>query len=61
MALLVCVGHSGQTFEVDTSTFSTLDALRSRVTQAASIPSNKQVFLTTKGKSVRPQTLLTEV
>lgn len=61
MSLLVYVGLSGQKLEADTARISTLDALRSWVAQTASIQPSKQVYLTSKGKQVRPQTLLTEV
>lgn len=60
MSLQINIGHSGRILQIDTSRISSLDALRSWVAQGASIPTNKQVFLTNKGKSVRPQTLLTE-
>ncbi|GAB7350528.1 hypothetical protein MBLNU459_g1116t2 [Dothideomycetes sp. NU459] len=60
MSLIICVAHSGQKLAPDPAKVSSLDALRSWVQHAAAIQASKQVFLTSKGKSVRPQTLLTE-
>lgn len=61
MSLIICVAHSGQKLSPDPTKVSSLDALRAWVQHATGIQANKQVFLTSKGKSVRPQTLLTEV
>lgn len=61
MSLIICVAHSGQKLSAEPTKVSNLDALRAWVQHAAGIPVNKQVFLTNKGKSVRPQALLTEV
>ena len=61
MSLHVHIGHSGRSIEIDTSRINSLEALRAYVAQSASIQPSKQVFLTSKGKSIRPQTLLTEV
>ncbi|GAB7339428.1 hypothetical protein MBLNU457_6060t1 [Dothideomycetes sp. NU457] len=60
MTLQLYVGHNGQSLRIDTSRITTLDALRTWVAQSASIQPARQVFLTSKGKVVRPQTLLTE-
>lgn len=60
MTLQLSVGHNGQSLRIDTSRITTLDALRTWVAQSASIQPSRQVFLTSKGKVVRPQTLLTE-
>ena len=60
MSLQIYVGHNGQGLRIDTSRITTLDALRTWVTQSTSIQPARQIFLTSKGKAVRPQTLLTE-
>lgn len=60
MSLQLHVGHSGHSLAVDTTRITTLDALRTFIATHADIQPNRQVLLTIKGKSVRPQTLLTE-
>ena len=60
MSITVCVGHSGQRLSVDTSTTSTVDALKSWLQTHASVPTRNQILLTSLGKQVRTQTLLTE-
>jgi autophagy-related protein 11 len=60
MSLVIHVAHSGTRIVGETTKISSLDALRAWVQRSASIPPNKQVFLTDKGKAVRQQTLLTE-
>ncbi|GAM88041.1 hypothetical protein ANO11243_060700 [Dothideomycetidae sp. 11243] len=60
MSLQLYVGHSGLSLAVDTTRITTLDALRAFIATHADIQPNRQVLLTVKGKSVRPQTLLTE-
>lgn len=59
--LAIYIGHSGDKIDADASRISTLDALRGFVERRAAIPVKKQVFLTAKGKQVRPATLLNEV
>lgn len=61
MSLQLYIGHTGRVLDIDTSRINTIDALRTWVFQGASIQPTRQVFLTSKGKSIRPQTLLTEV
>lgn len=60
MSLQLHVGHSGHSLAVDTTRITTLEALRTFIATHADIQPNRQVLLTIKGKSVRPQTLLTE-
>ncbi|KAF2153732.1 hypothetical protein K461DRAFT_266856 [Myriangium duriaei CBS 260.36] len=60
MSLQLYIGHSGQSLAVDTTRITTLEALRAFVAARADIQPQRQVLLTIKGKSVRPQTLLTE-
>ncbi|KAI5202790.1 hypothetical protein E4T39_04449 [Aureobasidium subglaciale] len=51
---------SGAAVVAEPTKVNSLDALRAHLHRAVNIAPNKQVFLTTKGKAVRPQTLLTE-
>lgn len=60
MSLTIYVAHSGSKLVADPTKVSSLDALRAWVHRTAHIAPNKQVFLTNKGKAVRPQTLLTD-
>jgi autophagy-related protein 11 len=60
MSLIIYVAHSGNKIVAEPTKINSLDALRAWVQRTAHIPVNKQVFLTSKGKAVRPQTLLTE-
>jgi autophagy-related protein 11 len=60
MSLIIYVAHSGNRIVAEPTKINSLDALRAWVHRTAHIPVNKQVFLTPKGKAVRPQTLLTE-
>ncbi|PNS20792.1 Autophagy-related protein 11 [Sphaceloma murrayae] len=52
-------GHTGTSLPLP-PTLTTLDALRALVSSHHSIAPNRQVLLTSKGKSVRPQSLLVE-
>ncbi|TKX26400.1 putative autophagy-related protein 11 [Elsinoe australis] len=61
MALLTLHhGHTGRTLALDPTRTSTLDALRALIATHYAILPTRQVLLTAKGKSVRPQSLLTE-
>ncbi|THX88110.1 hypothetical protein D6D05_01891 [Aureobasidium pullulans] len=60
MSLIIYVAHSGSKVVAEPTKVNSLDALRAWVQRTTHIAQNKQVFLTTKGKAVRPQTLLTE-
>lgn len=59
MSIQLFIGHSGQRFALDSSVTS-LDGLRAWVAQHAGIQARSQVLLTSQGKQVRQQTLLTE-
>lgn len=61
MSLVIYIAHSGDKVAADPSRINSLEALRGFVDKNAGIPPNKQVFLTSRGKQVRVQTLLTEV
>lgn len=58
--LTLYLGHSGERLSVDPSTTSTLEALKTLVSQRAAIQPRSQILLTSQGKQVRTQTLLTE-
>ncbi|KAF4550972.1 putative autophagy-related protein 11 [Elsinoe fawcettii] len=60
MALTLHHAHSGASYPLDSSRLPNLDALKSHITATLGIAANRQVLLTAKGKSVRPQSLLTE-
>ncbi|KAG9990121.1 hypothetical protein KCU78_g19916, partial [Aureobasidium melanogenum] len=60
MSLIIYVAHSGIKIVAEPAKVNNLESLRAWVQRTAQIPVNKQVFLTSKGKAVRPQTLLTE-
>ncbi|KAI4740154.1 hypothetical protein E4T50_09413 [Aureobasidium sp. EXF-12298] len=56
MSLIIYVAHSGNKILAEPTKINSLDALRAWVQRTAHIP----VFLTSKGKGLRPQALLTE-
>lgn len=60
MSIQVYIGHSGQRLSLDPNVTSTVDALRSWIAQQAAIKTREQILLTSQGKQVRTQTLLTE-
>jgi len=60
MSIQVYIGHTGQRLALDPNTTSTVDALRSWIAQHGAIQTRSQILLTTQGKQVRAQTLLTE-
>ncbi|KAI9798179.1 MAG: oligomeric, coiled-coil, peripheral membrane protein [Piccolia ochrophora] len=51
---------TGQRFSADPVTFASLDALRSWVSRHAGISAQNQILMTSRGKQVKAQTLLTE-
>jgi autophagy-related protein 11 len=61
MSLQVAVAHSGQHLDADPVSFNTIDALKHWISQATEIPPENQILLTTRGKHVKVQALLTEV
>lgn len=60
MSIQLFIGHSGQRLALDSSLTTSLDGLRAWVAQHAAIQPRSQVLLTSQGKQVRQQTLLTE-
>nr|POF13166.1 autophagy-related protein 11 [Quercus suber] len=60
MSIRIYFGHSGQRLDVDTTSIGTVDSLRTWITHHADIPAQSQILLTSAGKQVRNQTLLTE-
>lgn len=60
MSIQVYIGHSGQRLILDPNVTSTVEALRSWIAQQTGIKTREQILLTSQGKQVRTQTLLTE-
>ncbi|KAF2226345.1 autophagy-related protein 11-domain-containing protein [Elsinoe ampelina] len=60
MSLTLHHAHTGHSYPLDPSRLPNLDALRSHLVSLLAITPKHQVLLTAKGKSVRPQSLLTE-
>ncbi|KAJ9667995.1 oligomeric, coiled-coil, peripheral membrane protein [Coniosporium apollinis] len=60
MSLQLLVAHTGSRLDADPASLSSLDALRSFIAKATSIPPHDQILLTTRGKHVKLQALLTE-
>jgi len=60
MSLQVFVGHTGQIIDIDITRITTLELLKSYICDHSSILTARQVLLTIKGKSVRPQNLLVD-
>ena len=61
MSLQIAVAHTGQRLDADPVAFSSVDALKHWISRATEIPPESQVLLTTQGKHVKLQALLTEV
>jgi autophagy-related protein 11 len=61
MSLHVIVAHTGERLDADPVSITSLDNLRSWVSQVTTIPAQDQILLTSKGKHVKLQALLTEV
>ncbi|KAK4994594.1 oligomeric, coiled-coil, peripheral membrane protein [Elasticomyces elasticus] len=59
--LQIYIAHTGQRLEADPGALKSLDDLRALITKATQILAKHQIFLTAKGRQVRPQALLTEV
>lgn len=60
MSISVYIGHNGRRLSLDPSVISTVDAVRTAIHAETGIPLRSQILLTTSGKAVRTQTLLTE-
>ncbi|KAE8387755.1 autophagy-related protein 11-domain-containing protein [Aspergillus alliaceus] len=60
MSLHIYIAHTGEHFLADPVSFASPDALRSWITRNTSIPSQRQILMTARGKNVKIQTLATE-
>ncbi|KAF2747988.1 hypothetical protein M011DRAFT_442188 [Sporormia fimetaria CBS 119925] len=60
MSLQVAVAHTGQRLDADRVGFNSIDALKQWISSATQIPADSQILLTTRGKHVKLQALLTE-
>ncbi|KAK3724183.1 oligomeric, coiled-coil, peripheral membrane protein [Vermiconidia calcicola] len=60
MSTTIYIGHSGRRLILDPSAISTVDALKPWLQSQAGIQPRSQILLTSQGKQVRTQTLLTE-
>ncbi|KAH9826477.1 Autophagy-related protein 11 [Teratosphaeria destructans] len=60
MFTAVYVGHNGHRLQLDSSSVSTVDGLRKWIAHHAGIQPREQILLTSQGRQVRTQTLLTE-
>jgi autophagy-related protein 11 len=61
MSLQIAVAHTGQRLDADPVAFSSVDALKHWISRITEIAPEAQVLLTTQGKAVKLQALLTEV
>ena len=61
MSLQIAVAHTGQRLDADPVAFTSVDALKHWISRTTEIPPEQQVLLTTQGKHVKLQALLTEV
>lgn len=60
MSTQVYIGHNGHRLTLDPGVTNTVEALRSWIAEQAGIQPRLQILLTSQGKQVRTQTLLTE-
>ncbi|USP73839.1 hypothetical protein yc1106_01113 [Curvularia clavata] len=60
MSLQIAVAHTGQRLDADPVAFTSVDALKHWISRTTEIPPEQQVLLTTQGKHVKLQALLTE-
>ncbi|OXV08069.1 hypothetical protein Egran_04168 [Elaphomyces granulatus] len=61
MSLQIYIAHSGERLFADPVSFASPDALRSWIARNTSIPSQRQILMTARGKNVKLQTLVMEV
>jgi hypothetical protein len=61
MASQIYIAHTGQRLHAEQLPFGSLEALKTFISNATDIPANDQILLTSKGKHVKAQSLLTEV
>ncbi|CAN9316528.1 unnamed protein product [Alternaria alternata] len=60
MSLQIAVAHTGQRLDADPVAFASVDALKHWISRVTDIAPEQQVLLTTQGKHVKLQALLTE-
>ncbi|KAF1813018.1 hypothetical protein P152DRAFT_435397, partial [Eremomyces bilateralis CBS 781.70] len=60
MSLSLFIAHSGEQLRADPVSIGSLDALKRWIHEATRIPGEDQILLTSRGKHVKLQTLLTE-
>ncbi|ORY14286.1 autophagy-related protein 11-domain-containing protein [Clohesyomyces aquaticus] len=60
MSLQIAVAHTGQRLDADPVSFNSIEALKQWISSATDIPTECQILLTTRGKHVKLQALLTE-
>ncbi|KAI9813720.1 MAG: oligomeric, coiled-coil, peripheral membrane protein [Thelocarpon impressellum] len=60
MSLHVYIAHTGHRLRADPVSFGSLDALRAWIARSVPIAVGNQILMTTRGKQVKLQTLLTE-
>ncbi|KNG49507.1 taz1-interacting factor 1 [Stemphylium lycopersici] len=60
MSLQIAVAHTGQRLDADPVAFTSVDALKYWISRTTEIAPEQQVLLTTQGKHVKLQALLTE-
>ena len=61
MSLQIAVAHTGQRLDADPVAFASVDALKHWISRVTDIAPEQQVLLTTQGKHVKLQALLTAV
>jgi autophagy-related protein 11 len=61
MSLQIAVAHTGQRLDADPVSYNTIDALKHWISDETEIAPESQILLTTRGKHVKVQALLTEV
>ncbi|KAK2733213.1 oligomeric, coiled-coil, peripheral membrane protein [Myotisia sp. PD_48] len=60
MSLFIYIAHTGEQLHADPVSFASPDALRAWIARNAHIPAQRQILMTARGKSVKPQSLATE-
>ncbi|PGH27427.1 hypothetical protein AJ80_00905 [Polytolypa hystricis UAMH7299] len=60
MSLQIYIAHTGEHLLADPVSFASPDALRSWIARNTSIPAQRQILMTARGKNVKLQTLATE-
>ncbi|KAL1957915.1 hypothetical protein VTO42DRAFT_5307 [Malbranchea cinnamomea] len=60
MSLHIYIAHTGEQLLTDPVSFASPDALRTWIFRSTSIPPQRQILMTSRGRNVRLQTLMTE-